>query len=85
MKNFNRIDLFRYSDQEAPDIERDKDDVLTSAEISRLAFLAEHPEFEDPIVGLLLERNLNQKEPTGRNTRQNIQSLKRIILEVKIK
>lgn len=55
MKKRQQTNPFRYSEDEAADIEREEDDILTAAEISRLAFLAEHPELTDPIIGLLSE------------------------------
>jgi len=55
MKKRQQTNPFRYSEDEAADIKREEDDVLTAAELNRLGFLAEHPELADPLIGLLPE------------------------------
>jgi len=85
MENFKRIEWFRYSDDEAPDIERDVDDVLTSSEISCLAFYAEHPELVDPLIGLLPEQSIQPRDYSRRIKHEINDPPTRFILRVKTK
>jgi len=62
MKKCKEFSSFWIMEDEAPRIEREEDDVLTQAELNRLAFLAEHPEFADSLFGLLSEKYLSLTE-----------------------
>jgi len=85
MENFKRNDWFRYSDEEAPDIESEEDDVLTSNEIICLAFQAEHPELVDPLIGLLPEQLIQLGDYSRRIKHRKDESPTRFILRLKSK